>query len=681
MHTVIILSKHSSDLLREFRFLFQPFINNGTISFCDWNESGIDLETSVPDLYKLIKGKMKWRAVIISAEPVYGKRIEPVPDASNPFDFPQEVSDNSIPKDSTVPLVRLSHMICGYPAAPVKNFESGYEYTDEHTGKLVRVRTSQLSDEDLCLLSKTYGSGLKSIYIQEKVSEEVEQARKELGEKYGFSDVRPQEVYMIATRRHPEDENYIYDSWKSPFEMESSDFCRRNNYPGICRFLCYNITNSENSKYMKELTKFWLAVLTVSVNKIPASTLQAFKLYQLEIEVSAEELSKLLNDHLNKLEAALMFVQERMRMKPENTFEEGEKIVEKQHIPVMFSENARKDLYINTSRIGLSKDCPGNELEYWNIQMQEKYSSVERFLKMPRRAIDRAASHVKSRAESFFDNEYEMDRFQMEELQDELAILEAGLLTGDTRSVIDEQKIRGEMLRVDHQVKKDITVRMRKGIVIKVGILLLLLYMLGYVSYIIEALGIGKQEFLSSLGVMFAATFFASIGGITALIMLRKKLVKSMERFNDLMRELVKSVNGSAKKFENYFSILCTYMKAQSIYSGIVRKTDKASARALKLRTHRQALKMSIERDEELAAAFGVKRIADFEKNVTRFFEEDKLPQDNRFYYYEPDDGKTDIPLNKTGDMICTPYKFIIGLTIKRENLYEEGKGENAWQK
>ena len=70
MHTVIILSKHSSDLLREFRFLFQPFINNGTISFCDWNESGIDLETSVPDLYKLIKGKMKWRAVIISAEPV-----------------------------------------------------------------------------------------------------------------------------------------------------------------------------------------------------------------------------------------------------------------------------------------------------------------------------------------------------------------------------------------------------------------------------------------------------------------------------------------------------------------------------------------------------------------------------------------------------------------------------------
>ena len=52
MHTVIILSKHSSDLLRDYRYLFQPFVDKGTISFCDWNESGTDVHTSLPDLYK-----------------------------------------------------------------------------------------------------------------------------------------------------------------------------------------------------------------------------------------------------------------------------------------------------------------------------------------------------------------------------------------------------------------------------------------------------------------------------------------------------------------------------------------------------------------------------------------------------------------------------------------------------
>ena len=40
MHTVIILSKHSSDLLKDYRFLFKPFIGSGKICFCDWNESG-----------------------------------------------------------------------------------------------------------------------------------------------------------------------------------------------------------------------------------------------------------------------------------------------------------------------------------------------------------------------------------------------------------------------------------------------------------------------------------------------------------------------------------------------------------------------------------------------------------------------------------------------------------------
>ena len=163
-----------------------------------------------------------------------------------------------------------------------------------------------------------------------------------------------------------------------------------------------------------------------------------------------------------------------------------------------------------------------------------------------------------------------------------------------------------------------------------------------------------------------------------ALFLLRGKIIASMERFNDLMRELINSVNGSAKKFEGYFSTLCTYMKAQSIYAGLTKKNDAVSERTLRLRTHKQALKMSIERDEEFAAAFGVKRIADFEKNVTRFFDEDKLPKDNRLYYYEPDGGKSEIPLNTAGDTIRAPYKFIAGLVIEREDLYEEAKGEDS---
>ena len=35
MHTVIILSRHASELLKDYRFLFRPFIKDGTVSLCD----------------------------------------------------------------------------------------------------------------------------------------------------------------------------------------------------------------------------------------------------------------------------------------------------------------------------------------------------------------------------------------------------------------------------------------------------------------------------------------------------------------------------------------------------------------------------------------------------------------------------------------------------------------------
>lgn len=680
MHTVIILSKHSSNLLREFRFLFQPFVKNDTISFCDWNESGTDIKTSVPELYKSIKGRTEWRAIIISAEPVYGRRNGPIPNEKNPFDFSSEISKDFLPQDSSVPIIRLTHMLCGYPSAPVKNFEEGYEYVNEVTGETCRVRASELSKEEFYALSEKYKEGIKQIYMKEKDSEEIEQKRKMLEEKYSFVDVRPQEVYLISLRKHPDDENYIYDSWKSPFEMESSDFCRRNNYPGLCRFLCFSITNPENSRYMKELTEFWLSVLTMSVNRIPASSLQAYKLYRLEVKISKEEFSEMLNQHLNKMEAAFEFVKERLCMKSINSIEDGGKIVENQLIPVIFSESSGRELYIDTSHLGLSRDCPSDELEFWNTQVKEKEGKVERFLKMPRRAIDRSALHVKERAAGFFDEQYELDRFQIEELEDELDVLELELLTSDTHSVIDENKLRKDMQKLDNQVKKDIAKRMRKGVVVQTGVSILLIYMIGYFPYVFNSLQLGKKQFFASLGVMFGGTLLVIIGGLIVLFLFRRQMAASMERFNKLMQELINSVNGCGKKFEKYFSTLCTYMKAQSIYEGLTKRKDAVSARSIRLRTHKQALKSSIERDEELATAFGIKRNADFEKNVTRFFDEDKLPKDNRLYFYEIDEGKTEIPLNTAGDMLHTPYKFIEGLIIEREDLYEEVKGETVWQ-
>lgn len=675
MHTVIILNKHSSDLLKDFKFLFKPFVDEGTISFCDWNESGTDVKTSVPDLYRLIKGKPEWRAVVIGTDSMCENPHGPVADEKNPFDFPSEAG-YAIPSESKVPMIRLAHIICGYPASTVKNFVKGFEFFDPELNGIRRICESDLNEEQIYQLSQTYGDQLKSIYMEEPVPEEIRRAREALVEQYSFTDVRPREMIFIATRKHRSDEDHIYASWKTQLEMSSSNFCERNNYPNNCRFICYSITNRENSRYMKELVEFWLSVLTISINRISASTLQAYKLYRLGVNISEEELGDLLNKHLNKMETAYSFIQERLRVRPEYSFAPEEELVPKQEIPVIFEGISGRELYVETKRIGLSRDCPEDELKLWNNDMLEKKREIAQYMKAPRRAIDKASQHLKSRTESFYGDEYELDEFQVADLVEEIDRLEQEVLSCDTRSIIDYQKIKTEMDDIDRKVKKDIAFRMSKNLVLGTGAAALFIYMMGFFPYLINSLKLGGDEFKASLLLVLGAVFVTAIGGLIALFILRHKMIKSMERFNSLVKKLVNGVNASAHRFEDYFSIVCSYMKAQSVFSGIRLKKDSVTSSKFLLRAHKQALKVSMERDEELLASYGIKREPEPERNVTSFFNENKMPKDNRLYYYEPCKVDAEIQINDTGDMVRAPYKFVAKIKVEREDIFDEAKGD-----
>lgn len=66
------------------------------------------------------------------------------------------------------------------------------------------------------------------------------------------------------------------------------------------------------------------------------------------MEASEEELERLLNKRLNRMESVYDFVQERMKMKAELSFEEDDILVPEQKIPVHFDGSSGKELYINT---------------------------------------------------------------------------------------------------------------------------------------------------------------------------------------------------------------------------------------------------------------------------------------------------------------------------------------------
>ena len=94
---------------------------------------------------------------------------------------------------------------------------------------------------------------------------------------------------MISTRQ-PVDNTAqeIAAAWELRLESESSEFWHRNRYPSICRFLTCDVVNQRHSLYCGSVFKLWCVVLLLALNQVEASTLQAYRLYNVSVELDGE---------------------------------------------------------------------------------------------------------------------------------------------------------------------------------------------------------------------------------------------------------------------------------------------------------------------------------------------------------------------------------------------------------
>ncbi len=678
MFTVIIQSKRSSDLMKNHKFLFKPFIDDGSVAFCDWNESGTDVRSSVPDLYNIVRGKKEWRALIINTDSIYDYKGAVCPKQSNPFDF-SDYDKEELPHESPIPIIRLTHIIGGYTATATKEFEKAFEYIDEETGEKIRVRESELTEEEIHKLSMEYYESLVSVYMEKETDSETERLQAELAEKYMFTDIRPTEIVLISTRKKVEDNERarIVESWKNHLEMTSSVFWERNKYPNNCRFLFYDISNTDNSMYQKELTEFWLSVLTLSINRISASTLQAYRLYKVHIDVSQEELSKIVNAHLNKMTSAYVFVKEQLKLRPNYTFDEEEEVITRQNIPVVIEKSEGKGLYMNFKEIGLCKDCPGDENGFWSSQLREKKRNLGDYLKTPRRAINKAALMLKMKSESYVGEYYELDKFQIADLREMMGELESKIISSGAENLVDKKKIDDDIRKLDKNVRREISFRLSKKTAIIGGIIILLVILAGFIPYLVRMYEISDKSFSAGIGLSLIMLVLSSVGGLIALLIQRVRIVNVMKGFNTLMRGIVGNVRAYASKFETYFSDICTYMKAQSILDGISIRKENALSNYSVLNSHRRALQSAIERDEEWIFSYGITRVDEMIPTVTSFFDPNVIPRENSLYYFVPNDDENDVPVNSTGDYITAPYRFVKKMWIEREDLFDEEEAKS----
>lgn len=675
MYSVIILNKRSSDLLKNYHFLFKPYIDAGEIGICNWNESGTDIASSVPDLYKLVKGKKEWRAVIVNTDSLFGYDNSIVPDVKNPFDY-SKTDQEVAPHESPVPIIRLSHMLCGYSNVIQKQYEKGFQY-EEYSAEAgcrvpVKVKAAELTDEDIQALADNH-EDLKDIFIEKDIPEEYKVAAEALSKKYHFAETRPEKIALISTRTDfaGDEARMVIESWKDHLEMTSSLFCERNHYPSVCRFMCFDFTNSDNSLFDKQLLEFWMSVLTLCLNKIAASYLQAYRLYRIDVGIDNDSFSKSINGHLDGLMAAKRYVEKQLSLKPELSFNINEEIVKKEDIPCSVESTSTSNLIVSRAKIGFATDKPTNEFAYWNDEERDKHKNLETYLKGPRRAINVSANLLRTISDSYKEKTYVLDEFQIDDVNESKYEYEKKILANDIGNTLDKKKMMEELDEKSKKIRKIISYRMRFSTIVIISVIVIFLILLGCIPYIVYGFK-STHKIMPFIEITSLMTLLSLLGGVVVLFIQRNRLRSAINDFNNVMRKIIAKINTYASDFSKYFSDVCTYMKAKSIVKNVQTNSVAYNDKLSMLKLHENAIDEAISKDLGWVSAFDVKRKSEYIDNVTGIFDPHIRPSDSKIYYVAVSEDDTEIQVNESGYYIHTPYDFVSHFILEREDLYDE---------
>ena len=238
IYSVLIQTQTTMNMFSGYQSVFMDAIQKGQVGLCKWNPSGRDIDTALPDIHQLTDDKKEWRAIIIRSEADAGLMDLPL-DAHNPYDFfPEGKEREGLWEESENPLIRLTHMLGGAPAAE-KEFES-------------RV----IDDGER-----------EPFVIFEPVEEDgaaAEEHRAFLS-KYEYDGVAPTSILLVTVRLV-----HLYDEENTEQilhdEQGSSMFWKRNRYPGNCRFLVFDYSRQGPVRREGDRFRFWLTILLSSVN-------------------------------------------------------------------------------------------------------------------------------------------------------------------------------------------------------------------------------------------------------------------------------------------------------------------------------------------------------------------------------------------------------------------------------
>lgn len=691
MFTVVLLSESARERLEPWQELFDPFQEDGQIAICHWNSSSLpnSLHEAIPYLSEAIKGKAEWRLLVVGTgtEDALG---ELQADPENPYDYVANirkaqagVGNQKIDlEESSIPLVRLSHLVLGFPEIGTKEFVADPSYLDPngrtrvYASDYIRAKVEEgvaadtAADEFNALLPTR--NDVQTHYHQVDLTEDEKRIYRQLVKKYEVRQTMPSEVIFLALREplpaRPVDD--LRAKWSRGDRATASQFVERNGYHPACRFAVFDLHDEGHANRDLWELKYWLSILTIGINNLPASSFQADRLYAIDVSVDASQLAGTLNDHL----AILATLRERLTKeikRPQGDFRlEVQDLLAEQPVHVSFEELSGDELSVPVEGYGLASDHPSSEMSRWMVGYSQVETAAQVFNRKPKRVLAKAVEGVREAHRPPELPTESLTDIEKDELKEELAVRSGRLAEATTREILNKRKLDETLKSHKSRIQFLLKERMPLSTILVSSALVGLIWLVVLLSPVVEAARLGTVALAESILVILLAGAILAIVAVTTLIFMRQRLMAAISDFNGALRAYVNSVKDKATAFGNFLTDLETYMYGKRLLQADEIRQAGEVTRRHRLQVDLARIHRIMEREKSLIRS--VDRPVEIHRGSRTALDLQSWSPQSLRVYLRLAPGYKKCGFNHSGDTIDAPFNFVHEFRLQDLSLKED---------
>lgn len=491
----------------------------------------------------------------------------------------------------------------------------------------------------------------------------------------------PKEILCVALRVC---NTYVNNSrvvWSDNSEAEYTGFVRYNLYNENIRFLVYDISDDYGKSEPMEILKFHMLLQILALYGNSSLSITKNKFFAVDLEYDKKEISRTIAKLIVRLKATATQINEEIyvlksKKVPELDNSAARLIFETDvELPVQIDKEYDTRNLMAQYKIGLSRNCPGEESPYWDSQYHNITKLFKRFLREPRRAIKKACTVDFKESNKISDMRViSLNENQKEDILIKLEEEEFSMISTATSSIYNIDKYNEAIEKADKNIRRGIEQRMSRKKCIFAGLVAIIAYFVGFLPLIFGNLNNVKSFSFSWLLTGIVIAFF-SVSGFIFLFVLKRRQVNRYKHFNYVMSGICSEIKDSLEKFSEYLSHACMVMREKSILKTADTKVTEDVRKIRILKYNLTKLEREIEKNYKLLTAFSdedaEQLLSNEEMSCLMPFDYDYTEQGDFDYSFFDCRETKDIEYMLKGHNVPVPMLCVEKITITREELYD----------